>query len=119
MKKLAFSFVILATILLSLPLFSHIQSELTALGLPADNLNFYAVLDVFQKSKILEEFEKVLNSSYSNRYNLDLNNDNCIDYIDVLSYKEGNLYSILRINTNSLPLSAPKTDRLFPVRNKN
>ena len=24
-----------------------------------------------------------------------------------------------RINTNSLPLSAPKTDRLFPTRNKN
>ncbi|WP_104000616.1 hypothetical protein [Flavobacterium urumqiense] len=102
-----------------MPLFSQIQSEPTVLRLPADDLNLYAVLDVFQKSKTLEEFEKVLNSSDSNINNIDLNNDNSIDYIDVLSYKEGNLYSILRINTNSLPLSAPKTDRLFPTRNKN
>ena len=98
-----FSFVILTTGLLSLPLFSQIQSEFTALGLPADDLNLYAVLDVFQKSKTLEEFEKVLNSIDSNINNIDLNNDNSIDYIDVLSYKEGNLYSILlrvAINNN-------------------
>ena len=81
-----FSFVILTTVLLSLPLFSQIQSEFTALGLPADDLNLYAVLDVFQKSKTLEEFEKVLNSIDSNINNIDLNNDNSIDYIDVLSY---------------------------------
>ena len=88
---------------MSLPLFSQIQSEFTALGLPADDLNLYAVLDVFQKSKTLEEFEKVLNSIDSNINNIDLNNDNSIDYIDVLSYKEGNLYSILlrvAINNN-------------------
>ena len=86
-----------------MPLFSQIQSEFTALGLPADDLNLYAVLDVFQKSKTLEEFEKVLNSIDSNINNIDLNNDNSIDYIDVLSYKEGNLYSILlrvAINNN-------------------
>jgi hypothetical protein len=101
MKKLVFSFVILATCLLSLPLFSQIQSEPTALGLPGDNLNLYAVLDVFQKSKTLEEFERVLNSRDSNINNLDLNNDNVIDYIEVVSYKEGNSYSIvLRVAIN-------------------
>jgi hypothetical protein len=101
MKKLVFSFVILATCLLSLPLFSQIQSEPTALGLPGDNLNLYAVLDIFQKSKTLEEFERVLNSRDSNINNLDLNNDNIIDYIEVVSYKEGNSYSIvLRVAIN-------------------
>ncbi|MDI1304046.1 MAG: hypothetical protein PSX42_04220 [bacterium] len=102
MKKVVFSFVILATWLLSLPLFSQIQSEPTALGLPGDNLNLYAVLDVFQKSKTLEEFERVINSRDSNINNLDLNNDNVIDYIEVISYKEGNSYSIvLRVAINS------------------
>jgi hypothetical protein len=102
MKKVVFSFVILATWLLSLPLFSQIQTEPTALGLPGDNLNLYAVLDVFQKSKTLEEFERVINSRDSNINNLDLNNDNVIDYIEVISYKEGNSYSIvLRVAINS------------------
>lgn len=102
MKKLVFSLVILATYLLSLPVFSQIQSEPTALGLPGDNLNLYAVLDVFQKSKTLEEFERVINSRDSNINNLDLNNDNIIDYIEVISYKEGNSYSIvLRVAINS------------------
>lgn len=101
MKKLVFFLGILATCLLSLPLFSQIQSEPTALGLPGDNLNLYAVLDVFQKSKTLEEFERVINSRDSNINNLDLNNDNIVDYIEVVSYKEGNSYSIvLRVAIN-------------------
>jgi hypothetical protein len=102
MKKLVFFFVILMTGLLSLPVFSQIDNEPTALGLPGDNLNLYAVLDVFQKSKTLEEFERVLNSRDSNINNLDLNNDNVIDYIEVVSYKEGNSYSIvLRVAINN------------------
>jgi hypothetical protein len=101
MKKLIFSFVILATCLLSFPLISQTRSEPTALGLPGDNLNLYAVLDVFQKSKTLEEFERVLNSRDSKINNLDLNNDNIIDYIEVISYKEGNSHSIvLRVAIN-------------------
>jgi hypothetical protein len=31
-----------------------------ALGLPGDNLNLYAVLDVFQDSETVEEFERQL-----------------------------------------------------------
>jgi hypothetical protein len=102
MKKLVFYFVISANCLLSLPLLSQIQSEPTALGLPGDNFNLYAVLDVFQKSKTLEEFERVLNSRDSNINNLDLNNDNIIDYIEVISYKEVDSYFIvLRVAINS------------------
>jgi hypothetical protein len=102
MKKFVFFFVIVITGLLSLPVFSQMQNEPTALGLPGDNLNLYAVLDVFQKSKTLEEFERVINSRDSNINNLDLNNDNAIDYIEVVSDKEGSSYSIvLRVAINN------------------
>ena len=95
MKKLVLSLVFLATSLVGLPAFSQIGNEPTALGLPGDNLNLYAVLDVFQKSKTLEEFERTINSKASNINNLDLNNDNAIDYIEVISNKVGDSYSIV------------------------
>jgi hypothetical protein len=40
-----------------------------ALGLPGDNLNLYAVLDVF---KTVEEFERAINTRDANINNLDL-----------------------------------------------
>ena len=92
----------LTTCLLSLPLFSQIENEPVALGLPGDNLNLYAVLDVFQKSKTLEEFERAINSKDRNINNLDLNNDNLIDYIRVVSYRNDDSYSIvLRVAINA------------------
>jgi hypothetical protein len=36
-------------------------SDTGELGLPGDNLDLYAVLDLFQKSKTIEDFEKSLN----------------------------------------------------------
>ncbi|MFV5692288.1 hypothetical protein ACM55K_09720 [Flavobacterium sp. LT1R49] len=101
MKKIILSFVFLTTCLLSLPVFSQIENEPVALGLPGDNLNLYAVLDIFQKSKTLEEFERAINSKDRNINNLDLNNDNLIDYIRVVSYRDGDSYSIvLRVAIN-------------------
>ena len=103
MKKIILSFVFLTTCLLSLPVFSQIENEPVALGLPGDNLNLYAVLDIFQKSKTLEEFERAINSKDANINNLDLNNDNFIDYIRVVSYRDGDSYSIvLRVAINSI-----------------
>jgi hypothetical protein len=103
MKKIILSFVFLTTCLLSFPLFSQIENRPVALGLPGDNLNLYAVLDVFQKSKTLEEFERVINSKDININNLDLNNDNFVDYIQVVSYKDGDSYSIvLRVAINRI-----------------
>ncbi len=65
------------------------------LNLPGDNLNLAAVLDVFQRSPTLEDFEAVLNADTSKINNLDLNNDNQIDYIKVLDKQEGTLHSII------------------------
>lgn len=102
MKKSLLFLAVLATHLFSLSLFSQTENEPVALGLPGDNLNLYAVLDVFQKSKTLEEFEKVLNEQDSKVNNLDLNNDGEIDYIEIQSQKKGNIHSIvLQVAINS------------------
>ncbi len=65
------------------------------LGLPGDNLNLYAVMNLFQESETLEKFEQNLNSEESMINNLDLNGDNLIDYITVSDYVDGNVHNIV------------------------
>jgi len=95
MKKRALLLAIVLTGLFGLPVFSQTYNEPVALGLPGDNLNLYAVLDIFQKSKTLEDFEKALNDPDNKVNNLDLNNDGEIDYIEVEGHKEGNTHVIV------------------------
>lgn len=95
MKKVILTFIVVINSMLSCPLFAQTDVEPVALGLPGDNFNLYAVLDVFQKSKTLEDFERAINDNATNINNLDLNNDNYIDYIGVISHKEGDSYSII------------------------
>jgi hypothetical protein len=102
MKKKILFLVIMLTSLFSLPVFSQTNDEPVALGLPGDNLNLFAVLDVFQKSKTLEGFERTLNDPDSKVNNLDLNNDGETDYIEVEGHKEGNTHVIvLQVAVNS------------------
>jgi hypothetical protein len=65
------------------------------LGLPGDNLNLYAVMDIFQNSETLEAFEKKLNDPEKIVNNLDLNRDNYVDYILVQDYAEEDLHNIV------------------------
>lgn len=65
------------------------------LGLPGDNLNLYAVMNLFRESKTLEEFERNLNDEKTNINNLDLNNDNLIDYIKVIDNIDGDVHNIV------------------------
>jgi hypothetical protein len=65
------------------------------LGLPGDNFNLYAVMKLFQESETIEGFERSLNDENSRINNLDLNNDNYIDYIKVLDYVDGNVHTIV------------------------
>ena len=95
MKKITLFFAIVMTSLFSLSGFSQTDNEPVALGLPGDNLNLYAVLDVFQKSKTLEDFEKALNDPDNKINNLDLNNDGQIDYIEIESHQEGTTHVIV------------------------
>jgi hypothetical protein len=71
------------------------------LGLPGDNLNLYAVMNLFQESKTLEDFERDLNNANSRINNLDLNGDNLVDYITVNDYVDRNVHNIvLRVALN-------------------
>lgn len=65
------------------------------LGLPGDNFNLYAVMQLFQKSETLEGFERALNDENSRINNLDLNGDNMVDYIKVIDYVDGDVHTIV------------------------
>jgi len=83
MNKSLLSIIVLALCLLCVPVFSQTENDTTLLGLPGDNLDLYAVLDLFQKSKTIEDFEKSLNEEKTGINNLDLNLDNKVDFIKV------------------------------------
>lgn len=71
------------------------------LGRPGDNLNLYAVMDLFQESQTLEGFERSLNDMNSRVNNLDLNGDNIVDYIMVSDYVDRDVHNIvLRVALN-------------------
>lgn len=65
------------------------------LGRPGDNLNLYAVMDLFQESRTLEGFERSLNDMNSRINNLDLNGDNMVDYIMVSDYVDRDVHNIV------------------------
>jgi hypothetical protein len=70
-------------------------------GLPGDNLELAAVLDLFKRAKSPEDFEMQLNSSESGVNNLDLNDDGKADYISVFEFNEEDSHAIvLRVNVN-------------------
>ena len=65
------------------------------LGLPGDNLNLYAVMDLFRNSETLERFERNLNDPNSRINNLDLNGDNLVDYITISDYIDRKVHTIV------------------------
>jgi len=75
--------------LISFSSFAQTENEDPLLGLPGDDLDLYAVLDLFQKSKTIEAFEKSLNEEKAGIVNLDLNNDGKVDFIKVETKKDG------------------------------
>ncbi|GEM_PF-3112363 len=68
-----------------------------------ENLDLNAVLNLFEKSKSVEDFENQLNSEKNDVNNLDLNEDGFVDYIRVIDYADG--------NTHSLTLQVPYSDQ--------
>lgn len=58
-----------------------------------DNLDLNGVLQLFEQSKTVEEFENKLNTDRDVN-NLDLNEDGFVDYIRVIDYTEGNVHSL-------------------------
>jgi len=95
MKKNLSLFVV-AISLISLPAFSQNDQDSTAmLGLAGDNLDLYAVLTLFQKSKTIEAFEKSLNDEQTKINNLDLNLDKKVDFIKVTTKKEDSAFTFI------------------------
>lgn len=85
----------IALCLLSCSLLAGQASTPDSLGLPGDNLNLHAVLDLFKQSKNVEDFEKRLNDPDTKINNLDLNNDGQVDYIRVVDYGKDDLHSLV------------------------
>lgn len=77
------------------PVYSQSQDTTPELGLPGDNLDLYAVLDLFQKSKTIEDFEKSLNEQKSDVNNLDLDLNKKVDFIKVVTKKEESSFTFI------------------------
>src|SRR6476620_10537789 len=92
-KKKEISLLAIAMCLLSLPAFSQAKADTAALGMAGDNLDLYAVLDLFKKSKTIEAFEKSLNDEKEKINNLDLNLDKKVDFIKVVTEKDSDAYA--------------------------
>ena len=71
------------------------DSDAELVELPGDNLDLYATLDLFQKSKTIEEFEASLNDEKTRINNLDLNLDDEVDFIKVVTQKEGDDFAFV------------------------
>jgi hypothetical protein len=95
MKKIFLPYLAIVLSLLSQCVFSQSEKDAKELGLPGDNLDLYAVLTLFQKSKTIEEFEKSLNEQKTGINNLDLNLDKKADFITVASKKQGGSFTFI------------------------
>src|ERR1700726_492446 len=71
------------------------KTDTASLGMAGDNLDLYAVLDLFLKSKTIEDFEKSLNDTKSKINNLDLDLDKKVDFIKVITKKDGDSYTFI------------------------
>jgi uncharacterized membrane protein YgcG len=94
--------------------FSQSQTEPKQLNLPGDDLDLFAVLELFQKSKTIEEFEKTLNDEKTGINNLDLNKDEKVDFIKVETKKDGDNFKFLLQD----PISDKKTQEVATINLK-
>src|SRR3977135_2000118 len=95
MKKYFLPYLVGAMSLINLPVFSQNKQDSTLSGLPGDNLDLYAVLDLFLKSKTIEDFEKSLNEQKTGINNLDLDLDKKVDFIKVVTKKDGDDFTFI------------------------
>jgi len=73
--------------------------EEDSLGIIGDNLDLYGVLNAFQEAENVEAFEKAINDPESPINNIDLNEDDEVDYIQVIDNSDEDAHAfILRID---------------------
>ncbi|MFC4478415.1 hypothetical protein [Flavobacterium chungangensis] len=101
MIKIFTKYLTVALIMSAQLIFCQADKDGPELGLPGDNLDLYAVMSLFQKSKTIEEFEKNLNLEKTGINNLDLNLDKKVDFIKVVTKKNGNSFTfVLQVAVN-------------------
>ena len=82
--------------LLSVSVFAQDRTTVNAMNSEiSDNLDLRAVASIFGDSKDLEDFEYRLNDPKNQISNLDLNNDNQVDYLRVIESTEGRTHIIV------------------------
>ena len=73
----------------------NIDPTTDSTGLAGDHFSLQGAMDLFKASNTLEDFEKKLNTEDNAVNNLDLNNDDDIDYIQVIDNKKDNAHAII------------------------
>lgn len=77
------------------------SEEADSLGVIGDNLDLHAVLDAFKNAQSVEEFEKKINEKDSKINNIDLDEDDEVDYIQVIDNTEGDAHAlVLRVDVS-------------------
>ncbi len=95
MKTRLFTSVI-GSLLLALPTFAQDKTTVTANNSDiSDNLDLKAVASIFGDASNLEDFERRINDPKSQISNLDLNNDNQVDYLRVVESVEGRAHIVV------------------------
>src|SRR6185436_20093940 len=74
---------------------NEVAKDSALMKLPGANLDLYAVLDLFQKSKTIEAFEKTLNEQKTGINNLDVNLDGKVDFIKVETKKKDDDFTFI------------------------
>lgn len=77
-------------------IFAQNKTTVRASGLDiSDNLDLRAIASIFGEAYNLEDFENKINDPKAQISNLDLNNDNYVDYLRVIESVEGNAHLII------------------------
>lgn len=87
------------------------QNNEVSTGLPGDNFSLEGALELFKKSSSLEDFENKLNSEKSQVNNLDLDGNGDIDYVRVISKKDGDVHLIIL----QVPVSASENQDIAVI----
>ena len=95
MKTKLLTLSVMATFSIS-TLFAQDKTKVTAQNSDiSENLDLRAVATVFGDASDLEDFERRLNDPKTQISNLDLNNDNYVDYLRVIESIEGNAHLVI------------------------
>jgi hypothetical protein len=86
----------LSIVLLSTSMFAQDKTTVRANSSDiSDNLDLRAIASIFGDASDLEDFENKINDPEAQISNLDLNNDNYVDYLRVIESVEGNAHLII------------------------